>query len=169
VLLGLAGCDRPEPPAHLRIAGGDVDRGRRLIERYECGSCHDIDGIRGADGVVGPPLTRYAQRVLLAGIVPNAPRTLVPWLMDPAALDPDTAMPNLGITDPEARDIATYLYTLGAGDVRVWPPEVAAAQGLGEQPPATRAGGPQPPGSLPIERAMEALIEGGGSVQSPSP
>jgi hypothetical protein len=30
-------------------------------------------------------------------------------------------MPNLGITEPEARDIATYLYTLGADGVLIWP------------------------------------------------
>jgi hypothetical protein len=73
--------------------------------------------------VVGPPLDDYAQRVLLAGIVPNAPRTLVPWLMDPPAVDPDTAMPNLGVSEAEARDMATYLYTLGAEKVLVWPRE----------------------------------------------
>jgi mono/diheme cytochrome c family protein len=121
ILLGLSGCDQPQPPAHLRIAGGDAERGRALIQRYECGSCHRIDGVRGAKGVVGPPLTDYAQRVLLAGIVPNAPRTLVPWLMNPPAFDPRTGMPNLGITEAEAKDIATYLYTLGADGVLIWP------------------------------------------------
>jgi cytochrome c2 len=120
-LIGLLGCDQPQPPVHLHIAGGDAERGRALIQRYECGSCHRIEGIRGAKGVVGPPLTDYAQRVLLAGIVPNAPRTLVPWLMNPPAFDPKTAMPNLGITESEARDIATYLYTLGAEGVLIWP------------------------------------------------
>jgi cytochrome c2 len=121
MLLLLSGCEQPEPPAHLRIAGGDAERGRTLIQRYKCGSCHNIEGIPGAKGVVGPPLTDYAQRVLLAGIIPNAPRTLVPWLMNPPAIDPDTAMPNLGVTEPEARDMATYLYTLGADGVLVWP------------------------------------------------
>src|SRR5690349_5895297 len=75
-MLMLAGCDRPEPPTHLRIAGADPERGRLLIARYKCGACHRIPGVRGAAGVVGPPLTNYARRVLLAGIVPNAPRTL---------------------------------------------------------------------------------------------
>jgi cytochrome c1 len=34
------------------------------------------------------------------------------WLRDPPGVDPMTAMPNLGLTEPEARDIAAYLYTL---------------------------------------------------------
>jgi cytochrome c1 len=40
------------------------------------------------------------------------PDRLVPWILDPRALDPDTAMPGLGLTEREARDAAAYLYTL---------------------------------------------------------
>jgi mono/diheme cytochrome c family protein len=120
-ILGTAACEQPQPPAHLRIVGGDADRGRALIARFECGACHRIEGVLGAVGTTGPPLTDYAQRVLLAGIVPNAPRTLVAWLMDPPAIEPRTGMPNLGLTEAEAKDIATYLYTLGADGVPVWP------------------------------------------------
>ena len=114
-------CDRPAPPAHLRIAGGDAARGQQLIKSYGCGTCHTIEGVQGARGIVGPPLTDYAQRGFLAGIVPNAPRFLVPWLMDPPAMSPRTAMPDMGIGEAEARDIATYLYTLGAAGAQVYP------------------------------------------------
>jgi cytochrome c2 len=155
----IAACDRPEAPAHLRIAGGDAERGRLLIQRYECGACHMIDGVRGANGIVGPPLTDFAQRVVLAGIVPNAPRTLVPWLMNPPAMAPDTAMPDLGINEPEARDIAAYLYTLGAGKAQVWPPAALPLRGpqglVGE---GAAAGAPPPREPVPIERAMERLL-----------
>jgi cytochrome c1 len=34
------------------------------------------------------------------------------WLKDPPAVDPKTAMPNVGATDDEVRDISAYLYTL---------------------------------------------------------
>jgi cytochrome c2 len=149
-LLALAACERPEPPAHLRIAGGDAERGRLLIQRYRCGACHKIEGIRGANGVVGPPLTDYAQRVLLAGILPNAPRTLVPWLIDPPGMAPNTAMPNLGVTEPEARDMAAYLYTLGAQKVRVWRPDASPVQAAGDREPLRVA--------IPIERAMELVV-----------
>ena len=151
-LLALAGCERAEPPAHLRIVGGDAERGRLLIQRYGCGACHEIEGIRGASGVVGPPLTDYAQQVLLAGILPNAPRTLVPWLIDPPAMAPDTAMPNLGITMPEARDMASYLYTLGAGKVRTWHPDALPVRRFREIGEPSR-------GAIPIERAMELVVK----------
>jgi hypothetical protein len=61
-------------------------------------------------------------------------------------------MPNLGITEPEARDIATYLYTLGAEKVRVWRPEASPVRNAGDRE--------QPLGGLiPIERAMELIVK----------
>ncbi|WP_230533091.1 c-type cytochrome [Microvirga roseola] len=161
-----------QPPAHLRIVGGDAERGRALIQAYECGSCHMIEGIRGADGVVGPPLTDYAQRMLLAGIVPNAPRTLVPWLMNPPAIDPDTAMPNLGISEPEARDIATYLYTLGAREAQIWPVDVQpyGQVQVDRAVPAAESERIRLE-SASVERAMDTLVRrvGAGQAGSPAP
>ncbi|HEX2137141.1 MAG TPA: cytochrome C [Microvirga sp.] len=119
---GLGACgDAGAPPAFLQVPGGDPERGRSLIYGYGCGTCHVIEGVRGARGTVGPPLVDYAERRLLAGVLPNAPRYLVPWLMDPPALDPQTGMPALGLTEPEARHIAAYLYTLGASRAQVYP------------------------------------------------
>jgi cytochrome c2 len=117
----LAGCGEATPPAHLRIAGADAERGHALIASYGCGLCHAIDGVRGADGTVGPPLDDFAQRSLVAGIVPNTPAQLVAWLVDPPAIAPETGMPNMGISGPEARDMAAYLYTLGADEAQVYP------------------------------------------------
>jgi cytochrome c2 len=122
-IAALAGCGEATPPAHLRIEGADAARGESLIYAYGCGLCHAIDGIRGADGTVGPPLDDYAERNLVAGILPNAPPALIAWLMDPPAIAPDTGMPDMGITQAEARDIAAYLYTLGADEARVYPPD----------------------------------------------
>ncbi len=122
VVLGLGACgEASAPPAFLHVPGGEPERGRSLIHAYGCGTCHVIEGIRGARGTVGPPLVDYAERRLLAGVLPNAPRYLVPWLMDPPSLDPQTGMPALGLTEPEARHIAAYLYTLGASRAQVYP------------------------------------------------
>ncbi len=120
--IGVAGCgDAPEPPAYLQVAGGDPERGRSLIYQFGCGTCHIVEGVRGARGTVGPPLVDYAGRKLLAGILPNTPRNLVPWLIDPSAIDPQTGMPPVGLTETEARHIAAYLYTLGASGAQVYP------------------------------------------------
>jgi mono/diheme cytochrome c family protein len=120
----LAGCgDAPTIPDHLRIAGAEPERGRALILSYGCGTCHRIDGIRGARGTVGPPLDDFAQRSIVAGILPNTPRVLVAWLMDPPSIEPRTAMPAVGLDESQARDIAAYLYTLGSASAQVYPPD----------------------------------------------
>jgi mono/diheme cytochrome c family protein len=124
IATNLAACgDAPKSPAHLHIAGGEPERGRSLIYAYGCGACHAIEGIRGARGTVGPPLKDFAERNLLAGILPNAPRFLIPWLIDPPALAPQTGMPAIGLDEEQARHIAAYLYTLGATRQQVYPPD----------------------------------------------
>ena len=94
------------------MTGGEPSRGRLKMERYGCASCHTIPGVRGADSLVGPPLTRVASRTYVAGVLTNTPDNMIRWIKDPPGVDPLTAMPNLGVTDEDARDIASYLYTL---------------------------------------------------------
>lgn len=91
---------------------GDSEHGAQLIEEKHCGACHVVPGVDGANGTVGPPLTGIARRQYIAGQLPNRPALLVRWLIDPPALVPRTAMPNLGLTIEQADDIAAYLYTL---------------------------------------------------------
>jgi cytochrome c len=94
------------------VERGDASRGRDAIAAYGCGSCHSIPGIRGANGMVGPSLEHWAERRIIAGEVPNDPARLITWLTVPQAIEPGTAMPNMGVTDGQARDMAAYLYTL---------------------------------------------------------
>lgn len=119
--LGACG-DASDETLERAIAGADPNEGRRLIQAYGCGTCHTIDGIRGARGKVGPALVDYAQRHLLAGFLPNTAPNLVAWLIDPVALNPQTGMPAQGLTEEEARHIASYLYGLGESP-RVYPPD----------------------------------------------
>jgi cytochrome c len=77
-----------------------------------CGSCHVIPGIHNAKGLVGPPLMFFSRRTMIAGELPNSPENLVRWLKDPPSVEPGTAMPDLGLTDKQAQDVAAYLYTL---------------------------------------------------------
>lgn len=94
------------------VTGGNARRGKLLIQEKGCGSCHVIPGIYTARGLVGPPLYFYSRRTMIAGELPNTPDNLVRWIRDPKQVEPGTAMPDLGITDSEARDITAYLYTL---------------------------------------------------------
>jgi len=42
----------------------------------------------------------------------NTPANLFRWIRTPQQVEAGTAMPNLGVTEEQARDIASYLYTL---------------------------------------------------------
>lgn len=94
------------------IEGADAARGKAAIQRYGCGACHTIPGVRGATGRVGPKLEDFSNQIYIAGQLANVPENLVAWLQDPDAFSPGTAMPDLGVTDEEARDIAAYLYSV---------------------------------------------------------
>jgi cytochrome c len=112
-LLGMAGCrgagtDRSYPVS----TGGDRSRGLATIDRAGCGACHDIPGVRSLHGRLAPSLADFAHRAVIAGILPNSPANLTRWLIDPPSISPRTAMPVLGLTDQEARDVAAYLYHL---------------------------------------------------------
>ncbi|MDT8305781.1 MAG: c-type cytochrome [Anaerolineae bacterium] len=98
------------------MPGGNAERGAELIPVYGCGTCHTIPGIRGADALVGPPLTGWAARAYIAGAIPNTPQNLLLWLQDPQSVEPGTAMPDMGLTEQAARDIGAYLYTLTRDD-----------------------------------------------------
>ena len=94
---------------------GDIAAGRRKVQQYLCATCHAIPGIAGADQNVGPPLDGIGQRQYIGGVLRNTPENMVRWLHDPAAVDPLTAMPNPGLREQDARDIAAYLYSLDGG------------------------------------------------------
>jgi cytochrome c2 len=113
VCLLMAGCaPDPEVSASAVVPGGNPQRGKALILRYGCGSCHTIPGISGADGLVGPPLLKFAMRSFIAGRLQNTPDHLVAWIHNPKQIDEKTAMPNMGIPETEAVHIARYLYSL---------------------------------------------------------
>ena len=113
-LLGAVACAEESVRSRREVPGGVAERGRDKIAAYGCGSCHRIDGVPGADARVGPPLDSYADRAYIAGAVPNTPEALVRWIMDPQSIEPGTVMPDLGIAEGDARDIAAYLYSSGA-------------------------------------------------------
>jgi cytochrome c1 len=45
-------------------------------------------------------------------VLRNTPENLVHWVQHPQSVVPGNAMPEMGITEAQARDIASYLYTL---------------------------------------------------------
>lgn len=108
-LLASAGCDSEGPESSAR---GDADKGKALVQHVGCGSCHRIPGIASARGEVGPPLDQLRKRAYIAGVLPNTFDNMVLWVAKPQTVAPGSAMPDVGLTDAEAEDVAAYLYTL---------------------------------------------------------
>jgi cytochrome c len=109
----LAACGHGDAErAAIAQTGGDPARGQAAIRSYGCPVCHSIPGVRGPRGQVGPPLDAIGGRSSLAGRLPNTPENMIRWIRDPQSIERSTAMPNLGVSEAEARDMAAYLYTL---------------------------------------------------------
>ena len=113
--------ERSAPRAGLQASGfsqassaaappGVIESGRVLLAAYQCGACHRIEGVSGAQGTHGPALTQWRRRSYIAGSVPNTPERLAAWIVDPSALVPGTAMPQMGVTPHDARQMAAYLF-----------------------------------------------------------
>lgn len=107
-----SGCvDGKSEGTNARAVPGNARAGAQVIRTAGCGACHTIPGIRGARGVVATPLTAFAARTFIAGELPNTPANLARWIRSPQSVEPRTAMPDLGLSAAQARDVAAYLYT----------------------------------------------------------
>lgn len=95
-----------------QVPGGNAAHGRTLIAHYGCASCHTVPGVEGADGNVGPPLTRIGDRTYIAGVLRNTPENMIRFLREPQRVLPHGGMPDMGVTAQDARDITAFLYTL---------------------------------------------------------
>lgn len=106
---GAARCSRAPAVADSAV---DVRRGERAMYQYACNACHTIPGIAGSTPAVGPPLAGIARRPKIAGALDNTPENMARWLRDPRAIDPQTAMPAMNVSERDARDMAAFLATL---------------------------------------------------------
>jgi len=94
------------------LTGGNPSAGIAAATRYGCGSCHTIPRVPGANGKVGPSLASIGERRFVAGELPNNTDNLVHCIQHPQQVNERTAMPELGVTETDARDIAALLATL---------------------------------------------------------
>ncbi len=90
-------------------SAGDAERGRSLIAQHQCGRCHTVPGVAGADGRLAVTLEAFGARGYIAGQVPNDDAHLLRWIVAPDSVVPDTTMPAQGVTPGDARHIAAYL------------------------------------------------------------
>jgi cytochrome c len=117
LLLSVA-CNRGETAKTQTAAApppaiGNAARGQQLAAQYGCNVCHMVPGVDGPQGSLGPSLQGVASRPMISqGTVKNTAPNLVAYLQNPAALNPQSTMPPLGVTADDAKDIAAFLMTL---------------------------------------------------------
>ena len=107
----LVACSKENADWAREITNGDPDRGKVALSSYGCVACHTIPGVRGSNSLTAPPLIGISQRSYLAGMLENTPDNLRSWIQHPRKVNPHTAMPEQGVTDQDASDMAAYLYT----------------------------------------------------------
>jgi cytochrome c oxidase subunit 2 len=88
-------------------------RGRDLLLRENCDTCHTIRGTRAA-GTLGPDLTHVGSRSSLgAGRLDNSAATLAAWIAGSQSLKPGNLMPSYtAYSGEELRLVAAYLASL---------------------------------------------------------
>lgn len=85
-----------------------------------CIGCHGIVGVNltsfndpKANGLIGPNLTHFGSRTLIAGgVLPNDPAHLAQWLHNPQDVKPGNDMPNLGLSQDQINGLVAYLESL---------------------------------------------------------
>ena len=102
----------PAAPVTVAAVSGNAERGRKALHQHACNACHVIPGVTGAEVHVGPPLKAMGGRQLIAGTLLNTPDNMMRWIIHTQQVKPGTAMPQLGVQERDARDMAAYLATL---------------------------------------------------------
>jgi cytochrome c2 len=117
LLLLAVACNRDEASKSLATPQtkpiGNAERGQALAGQYGCNVCHVVPGVEGPQGSLGPSLAGVASRPAISfGKVQNTPENLAKFIQEPAAMNPQSSMPPIGLTEVDAKDIAAYLLTL---------------------------------------------------------
>ena len=100
----------PFTTAKGAYAGGSAAKGKEIVESVGCLACHSIGdqtkvrALRGTSYDIAPELSRVGSKV--------TPDWIFDWVRNPRHYNPTTKMPNLRLTDGEARDVTAYLATL---------------------------------------------------------
>lgn len=97
------------PPA----AVAQNEAGSKLFVRLGCPVCHALGAGESSLHKIGPDLTHFASRSIIAGgVLTNTSNHVTRWLIDPQAVKPGTRMPHYPLTAKELYDLTNYLEAL---------------------------------------------------------
>jgi cytochrome c1 len=84
--------------------------GEKLWTAKGCLACHALHAVDAPKGMVGPNLANVGARsYLAAGTLKNTDENMVRWIRDPHEIKQGVLMPNLGVTEEEARALVAFL------------------------------------------------------------
>jgi cytochrome c1 len=98
---------RPQAPAGPQ---GEYARGEQLFMTKGCVGCHSLQAVNAPKGMVGPNLANVGARsYIAAGTLKNTDENLARWIRDPQGIKKGVLMPNLGVSEIEARSLVAFL------------------------------------------------------------
>ena len=89
-----------------------VNAGKKVWHKYDCIGCHTIFG---NGSYFAPDLTKAVER--------KPKGYLKKFILNPRAIKPKTAMPNLGLSEEEGDHLIAFLDWLDKVDTNGWPPK----------------------------------------------
>ncbi len=90
--------------------GPEYAKGEKLFMTKGCMGCHSLQAVKPPKGLIGPNLANVGARShIAAGWLANTDENLERWIREPQTVKKGVLMPNLGVTEEEARALRAYL------------------------------------------------------------
>ena len=100
-LAGYLYAGAPRGRTDAKWQGGDAQRGEQLFVSRGCRGCHSVGSAERSSLTRSPDLAGIGAKV--------RPEWLFDWLKSPRSYDPDTAMPQLALSDDDVRHLVAFL------------------------------------------------------------
>jgi len=89
-----------------------VAQGQKLFLMKGCVGCHSLVALNAPKGLLGPNLANVGARTYIAaGTLPNNDENLAHWIRFPQDVKHGVLMPNLGVSEDEAKALVAFLRT----------------------------------------------------------
>ncbi|MGE5091997.1 MAG: cytochrome c oxidase subunit II [Bacillota bacterium] len=99
-------------PGPQVAAEADTTAGSKLFATKGCTGCHSLNAVKFSKGLIGPNLANVgARRYIAAGTLLNTDANLAHWIQHPSTVKHGVLMPELGLSEADARTLAAYLRT----------------------------------------------------------
>lgn len=90
--------------------GAQYAAGGKLFQSKGCVACHSLVAVDAPKGMIGPNLANVGARsYIAAGTLKNTDENLAHWIRDPQGIKKGVLMPNLGVSETDAKALVAFL------------------------------------------------------------